>query len=352
MKHLQQLNLIPEGETSLFTPKQRNPLHRKARGNQNPEYVSQPFQQFSFGVGTPETRAFGDDKRSTGPVNLEASDAPSTEADNTTKGYPKLSPRFLSDGVVPEPCKLPREGAMENILQRPLPELPTTRPRQASTASLRSNCPSLTPSLMQYVDGDEFDKEEIELDTAQPVLIPSESMQALELEHGNESKLSNVSLSDYADSHYSPEASPSPERPSPESYLPTTGSVLERHFDEFEIPLAQSSPARGRAKMHTLFEEGPQSEDENDSQTDTLYPTEAEWLRHSPSPLRRKSGCVERLWSPRPDQRASDSSSNTSIHREFALSPKKTGNAANNGAAGDAGIQANGVRDPPAGNWI
>lgn len=201
---------------------------------------------------------------------------------------------------------------------------------------------------MQYVDGDEFDREEIELVTAQPVLIPSESMQALELEHGNDSKLSNLSQSDYAASLDSTEASPSPERPSPESYLPTTGSVLERHLTEFESPVAQSSPARGRVKMRTLVEERAQSEDENDSHADTMDLTEAEWLRHSPSPLRRKSGCVERLWSPRPDKRESGPSSDESVHKEHAPSR----NALSDTTTMANVVHTNGIRDPPIGNWI
>lgn len=291
---------------------------------------------------------FGDGIVSIRSANLEHSETPNMEGDKGFRGHPKLSPLTPSNGAIPEPCKFPREGIVGNILHRPLPDLPVTRSRQNSTASLRSNCPSLTPSLMQYVDGDEFDREEIELVTAQPVLIPSESMQALELEHGNDSKLSNLSQSDYAASLDSTEASPSPERPSPESYLPTTGSVLERHLTEFESPVAQSSPARGRVKMRTLVEERAQSEDENDSHADTMDLTEAEWLRHSPSPLRRKSGCVERLWSPRPDKRESGSSSDESVHKEHAPSR----NALSDTTTTANVVHTNGIRDPPIGNWI
>ncbi len=284
---------------------------------------------------------------SSGLGDTEPLELPGRKEENGLKNPPKL-PLIPPDDPVPEPCKAQREGVANDILQRPLPELPMTRSRQSSTSSLRSNCPSLTPSLIQYVDSGEFDKEEVRLDIAHPVLIPSESMQALELGNGNDSKTSWNSVSDYGTSPDSTGASHSPERPSPEAYLPTTGSVLERHLTELESPIGQSSPSRSRHKIRALVPDNNQCGDEAKARVNPLELTEAEWLRHSPSPLRH----AKRLWSPRPGKRASDSSSDGSIRREHVLFPTIVTESAPENTSGDKVVHANEIRDPPMGNWI
>ncbi|RYP50636.1 hypothetical protein DL769_010924 [Monosporascus sp. CRB-8-3] len=313
MKHLQLLSLVPEGETSIYSSKERSPPVEIPSPSRYSEYISPSFQQFAFGVESLGTGVFGNDLKLSNLATSEASDLQGTEGDYVLKSPPQLSPLAPSNGPIPEPCKLPREGITNDILQRPLPEIPTGCSRQSSMSSLRSNCPSLTPSLMQYVESDDFQKEDIRLSTAEPaVLIPSGSMQTLELEDSNDSRGSGDSLSDYAASPDYTVASRSPEHPSPEGYLPTTGSVLEDHIDEFESPIAQSSPARGRLRIPSFGPEGTLVEGEDHPRISTLKLTEAEWLRHSPSPLRRKSGRIERLWSPTPEKRASGFSSEDS----------------------------------------
>ncbi|RYO93619.1 hypothetical protein DL766_010542 [Monosporascus sp. MC13-8B] len=356
MKHLQLLSLVPEGETSIYSSKECSPPANLPLPSRHTEYISPPFQQFAFGVESLEAGVFRNDLKSVNLTTSETSDLQGVEGDYVLQSPPKLSPVAPSNGPIPEPCKFPRAGITSDVLQRPLPEIPTGRSRQSSTSSLRSNCPSLTPSLMQYVESDSFQKEDIRLSTAEPaVLIPSGSMQTLELENANDSRGSGDSLSDY-DYTASPDctvASRSPRLPSPEGYLSTTGSILEDHLDNFESPIAQSSPARRRLMMLTSGAECTLVESDDHPHTSTLKLTEAEWLRHSPSPLRRKSGRVERLWSPTPEKRASGSSSeNSMFNNVHDHNPKAACDAAYGLASGDGAILASEIRVPPSVNTV
>ncbi|RYP62953.1 hypothetical protein DL770_009494 [Monosporascus sp. CRB-9-2] len=351
MKHLQLLSLVPEGETSIYSSKERSPPAKLPSPSHFSEYISRSFQQFAFGGESLETGVFGNELKLVNLATSEASDLQGMEGDYALKSPPKLSPLAPSNRPIPEPCKLPRAGITDDILQRPLPEIPTGRSRQSSTSS---NCPSLTPSLMQYVESADFQKEDIRLSTAEPaVLIPSGSTQTLELETGNDSRGSGDFLSDYAASPDCIVASRSPELPSPDGYLPTTSSVLEDHLDEFESPIAQSSPARGRLKMPSFGPESMLVEGEDGPRISTLKLTEAEWLMHSPSPLRRKSGRIERLWSPTPEKRASGSSSEDSMfssdhdHNAKAVCDAAYGLASRNDA-----IFASEIRGPPSLNTV
>ncbi|RYP47077.1 hypothetical protein DL768_006804 [Monosporascus sp. mg162] len=349
------LSLVPEGETSIYSSKERSPPPVKPPSpSRYSEYISPSFQRYSFGGESLETGVFGNDLKLVNLATSEASDLQGMDGNHVRKSPPKLSPLAPSNRPIPEPCKFSREGITNDILQRPLPEIPTGCSRQSSTSSLRSNCPSLTPSLMQYVESADFQKEDIRLSTAEPaVLIPSGSMQTLELENGDDSRGSGDSLSDYA---YSPDctvASRSPELPSPNGYLPTTGSVLEDDLDEFESPIAQSSPARGTLRMPSFGPESALVEDEDHPRISTLMVTEAEWLRHSPSPLRRKSGRIERLWSPTPEKRASGySSEDSTFSSNHDHNPKVVCDAAYGLASRDDAILASEIRGPPSLNTV
>ncbi|RYP73333.1 hypothetical protein DL771_003762 [Monosporascus sp. 5C6A] len=287
MKHLQLLSLVPEGETSIYSSKERSPPVELPSPSRYSQYISPPFQQFAFGVESLETGVCGNDLKLVNLATSEASD-------------------------------------LQDQSQSP------------------------------YVESDDFQKEDIRLSTAEPaVLIPSGSMQTLELENSDDSSGSGDSLSDYAASPDCTVASRSPVLPSPDGYLPTTGSVLEDHLDDFESPVAQSSPARVGLRMPGLGPEITLVESEDDPRISTLKLTEAEWLRHSPSPLRRKTGRVERLWSPTPEKRASGSSSDDSMfssdhdHNAKAVCDAAYGLASRNDAT-----PASEIRGPPSLNTV
>ena len=306
-------------------PKRRHPFPRKPTGNQHSEEISPSLRHFAFGVE---------------PLRI-----------GTSKDHNQgsLAPDSLAD---PQPSN---NSVTNEILQRPLPDLPVTRSRQSSTSSVRSNCPSLTPSLMQYVDSGDFDKEEVQLDTAQPLAISHASMQvqAQELEIGNDSKGSLFSISDYESSLDSATASRSDDCLSLDDYLPATGSVLERHLDEPDSPIARSSPTRIKAKIQVFAQEAAPSDDEEDHAEAGLPElTEAEWLTHVPSPLRRKTGQVQRLQSPQPDKRTSDSSSNYSVHSDNTLKVESDGDVAPWAAPKPSADLTKGTISPPKGNWI
>ncbi|KAI1497137.1 hypothetical protein F5X99DRAFT_31939 [Biscogniauxia marginata] len=305
MKHLEQLNLIPQRE---FAPPTASMIPRGVPTTYSPEALnvgnpspSVDRRQFAFGIESLDTDVFDEDMKNTSLAMSEPSEAPKLE-ECFLGSPPEFSASSSARTLAAEHRNPPREGITAEALQRPLPELPRAQSRRSSVSSLRSNCPSLTPSLRQYVESDDFENEDIRLSTAQPLLIPSESMQALELGSGNNHEGEDASLSDYATSPSSTEASQSPQLPSPEGYIPTTGSVLERHLNQFDSPIAQSSPPRGAIKMELTRSEAALVEDE--IQSTTLKLTESEWLRYSPSPLRRRSKRAQRLWSLRSERSA------------------------------------------------
>ncbi|KAI1319193.1 hypothetical protein F5Y16DRAFT_414319 [Xylariaceae sp. FL0255] len=202
--------------------------------------------------------------------------------------------------------------------QRPLPNVPTPHLRPASAASLRSNCPSLTPSLRHYVESDDFENEDIRLSTAQPLLIPSESMQALKLDAANADE---QSASDYASSPSSTtETFQSPPGLPSGGYIPTTGSVLERQLRQYDSPGAIASPLQDRGKHLSSNMTGLSDQEDN------LRFTEEEWLRHSPSPPKWAVGpidgpCSQDPRSPERTRTKSPSNDGPDINREMNHCP-------------------------------
>ncbi|KAI0598121.1 hypothetical protein F4775DRAFT_556583 [Biscogniauxia sp. FL1348] len=299
MKYLEQLNLIPQREfaspTAVMIPHDTPATYSPEAPDIGNSSSPTGTRQFTFGVESLDTNVFDRDIKTVSVALSEPSETPKLE-DYFLKSPPEFSALSSSRTLTVEPRNQSREGIAAGALQRPLPELPKAKSRRSSVSSLRSNCPSLTPSLMQYVESDDFEKEDIRLSTAQPLLIPSESMQALELSNGGNNE--GDSLSDYATSPSSTEASQSPKLPSPGGYIATTGSVLERHLNQFDSPTSRSSPRRGALKGSLSASEATLIEDEG--QPNTLKLTEAEWLRHSPSPLRRQNKRAPSVWGLQP----------------------------------------------------
>ncbi|KAI2602417.1 hypothetical protein GGR54DRAFT_645042 [Hypoxylon sp. NC1633] len=309
MEYLEQLNTIPHCESRLrlvATSPGGTPVPGPRLGLAHAASYP-PTCQFAFGVESLDRRLFDGQIQN---ASVAISERPETLRPDEyhLKSPPNVSVAPVTNVTREGMKRAQRTAVAAEIMQRPLPELPKIHSRQGSRESAKSTCPSLTPSLRQYVESEEFESEEIRLSTAQPLLIPSESMQALELSelstHGQEDN----SFSDYAASPTSSATSQSPALPPPEGYVPTTGSALERQLDQFDSAIAQSSPKNEVELPSSKSEEILNDDRYFASAAGTLRLSEAEWLGRSPSPLRRRDTLTKRLWSPRPGKRPGRSS--------------------------------------------
>ncbi|KAI0433391.1 hypothetical protein F5Y09DRAFT_85204 [Xylaria sp. FL1042] len=296
MTYLKQLNLVPQSWLDM-SPASKSVFDLQ-RGQSGETMSSGPTtpspRRFTFSATRPRSPDFCDDVDT-----IDKGEADRTQANGREeyilKPPPRLSPSS-SRGTVPQVITGATEIELSGeIQQRPLPDIPTVQPRPASASSL---CPSLTPSLRQYVESEDFENEDIRLSTAQPMLITSESMQALELV--NAGVEDGMSFSDYASSPTSTEASHSPELPSPADYIPTTGSVLERHLIQYDSVTVKSSPPETQ-EVPSPGVDSAFNNNQIEPRVRVLSLTEAEWLRHTPSPLPPKDKQAERLWSPNPE---------------------------------------------------
>ncbi|OTA52064.1 hypothetical protein K449DRAFT_379764 [Hypoxylon sp. EC38] len=349
IESLEHLNLISQHETR-HRPTSKNIINVQASySKEDPVHASSSplsTSQFNSPNGPLDTGIFDNDIETIGMAVPEPSEV------STPEGYylrspPRLSPAHPSGTAIEDDGEAQKCGTMTDILQRPLPELPQTISRLGSRESIRSSCPSLTPSLKQYVDSGEFENEEVRLSIAHPVLL-SVSMQAVKLNDVNEHDQGDNSFSNYTDSSDSTEASPSPALPSPEGYLPTTGSVLERQLNQFDSPIAQSPP-KAKAKFQLSQPGGSLVDDENAPEPGPLRLTEAEWLRQTPSPLRRKGNLIKRLWSPRPEKRPGHSSM---IELSTNEGDTTDSESFRNEIADQNGGTGNSTNEDPSGNWI
>lgn len=299
MKYLRQLNLVPQPGLDV-SPASKSSLHvqrEDSTADSGPEYSSPLVRRFTFDAATLESQVFD--------RGISTTDWDETEhAETCVQGEyflrsPPEFPSSSSRSTVPTASSKAHDTDVPGtVQQRPLPDIPNAQPRPASASSLRSNCPSLTPSLRQYVESEDFENEEIRLSIAQPMMISSESMQTLELvDTGAEE---GTSFSDYASSPNSTQASDSPKLPSPAGYIPTTGSVLERHLTQYDSPTARSSSPQTQ-KAPSCGSCGPWNNDQIESRASVLMLTEAEWLRQTPSPLQQKDKQADRMWSTRPE---------------------------------------------------
>ncbi|KAI1391293.1 uncharacterized protein F4822DRAFT_427145 [Hypoxylon trugodes] len=342
VEYLELLNLIPQDGTRI------RPIITNLSKTPTPDFQGCPVSAIS----SLDTGIFDNNIEDTCVAISEPSEFPKLEECRLESPFPLLSDHPV--GITQDFKPARRTGTMADILQRPLPELPKEPSKQASKESLRSACPSLTPSLKRYVKSEEFENEDIRLSMAQPILIPSESMQALELSDTDIHDQEDSSSSDYAVSPISTDASHSPVLPSPEDYDPTTGSVLERHLDQLDSPpIAQSSPkAKARLLASSKSARMP-TEGGYSSQASNLRVTESEWLRRSPSPLRRKGRLIKRLWSPRPEKYPGHTSMvEFPIHqgstRSCQTSEKNEPREVREGVRNSAGQ----IEVAPVGNWI
>jgi hypothetical protein len=149
--------------------------------------------------------------------------------------------------------------------------------------SSESQAPSITPSLLPYVEDDSYHNEEVEYGVATTV----------ELSCGSESEPKSVgrplpriptqsSMSDYDASPPSSGRSGSPLRCSQQEYLITTGSLLERQLALFSSSQSQKANCKGDDDLSLDGIVTPWNG--NLHQIGMLNMTESEWLKSSPSP--------------------------------------------------------------------
>ncbi|KAI1759715.1 hypothetical protein GGR53DRAFT_128147 [Hypoxylon sp. FL1150] len=308
-KYLEQLNIIPQQE---IAPR---PLPAVPDGTgasslqEDPALSVTPTftHQFTFNAKSLDIKVFDNNAKTMSVAMSEPSGTPKVE-DYFLKSPPQLSPPRASGVSSDAPKQTQKHEVMAEFLQRPLPEVPKTRSRAASGVSVRSACPSLTPSLKQYVENEEFEKEEIQLCTAQSaVFVPSESTQALDVSDLNSRDREDNSCSDYEVSSISSKASQSPGLPSPGGYVSTTGSALEHDLGQWDSPITQSSP-KSKTRVTTTSSEADLIDHTSRLSIGTLKITESEWLRRTPSPRKRRGSLLTRLWSPHLKTRSGRSS--------------------------------------------
>lgn len=331
MKYLRQLNLVPQAGIDLSPALggSLNGRQEQSRGVLRSEPIPRLSRRPSFNAGPIDSRVFDGDIGAT-----EMGEAADADVDTREVYFlnspPERLPSSARGAVADDRYEASKRSFIE-VQQRPLPDIPSSSLRRPTSASsLRSNCPSLTPSLRHYVESDDFENEEIKVSIAQPMLISSESTQTLEvIDTGSEERMS---FSDYASSPSSTEASHSPKLPSPTSYISTTGSILERHLAQYDSLATMSSPAKVE-NIPSPTVDGPISDDRTESRTGVLDLTESEWLRHTPSPLDGRGKQADNPLSPRPE---------SCMEGAVGTIDEITG----------AKSQVDGVAHAPVGNWI
>ncbi|KAI1112593.1 hypothetical protein F5Y14DRAFT_463215 [Nemania sp. NC0429] len=336
MKYLRQLNLVPQPGLDT-SPASKLDIQRESSTTDlglEPPLV----RRFTFDAATLVPRIYDPNVSTTERDEAEHAEARPQE-EYFLRSPPEFSSSSSKGAVSTAPGRVYDRDVSGAVQQRPLPDIPYAQIRPASASSLRSNCPSLTPSLRQYVESEDFENEDIRLSTAQPMLISSESMQSLELvDTGAEE---GMSFSDYASSPNSTQASDSPKLPSPAGYIPTTGSVLERHLTQYDSPTAKSSSPPTR-RVSSYGSDDASNSDEIESRTSVLTLTEAEWLRQTPSPLQQKDKGEDRLWSPHPESCSEEVIGDSDDGVPHA--------ALRNRIAQQSHVDV--VNQAPAGNWI
>ncbi|KAK9782306.1 hypothetical protein AB5N19_04566 [Seiridium cardinale] len=298
MKYLVQLNLIPQTESRLELPRSdsgfsiERELPAKDSTTSEPD---SPITPRAFEIESSDTaiRKDSNNRKHTLDGIIE---------DHTIGKYSPRSPLELAPAAataeqVEHPGKAFRNSFSQTIIDRPLPDLPKPRSRHASESSVHSACPSLTPSLVNYVDDGNFGDDEIRIGTAHTVLCSTPSM--IELPYRRSDIEEGDSISDYEHSPPSSVVSSSQDLPSPERYMSRAGSVLEQDSSQCTgTAVMQPSPQRLNHRL-------PVSVSENGIFGDTALPSspmsltlsESEWMRRTPSPVQRKP--LSRLWSPR-----------------------------------------------------
>ncbi|ETS77185.1 hypothetical protein PFICI_11059 [Pestalotiopsis fici W106-1] len=287
MKYMLQLNLIPQSESRFLLPTIDSDC---STGSESP--ISESGQP--AGIASTTTDFVFESETYTNSV-VCGPEGSSLNENTIDGGRPELLDVVSTVDDGRQSIKTPEDPVEEDIYNRPLPDPPKPRSRHASQSSVHSTCPSLTPSVANYVDNGNLLDEDIRVGTARTVLSSIPSMVELpqrkpEMGEGN-------SFSDYERSSPSSVASSSSQAlPPPERYLSTTDSVLEHQIAQFTSPLVLHSSRQMRPRVPVSASESTLFGELAVSPLASTNLSESEWMGRSPSPVHRRSS--SRLWSP------------------------------------------------------
>ncbi|OLN97282.1 hypothetical protein CCHL11_01213 [Colletotrichum chlorophyti] len=190
----------------------------------------------------------------------------------------ELAPPPPTHSNVPQPSKLSRDIRMASDTLRPLPVLPNSQPslRRFSLESLRA--PSVTSSLLPYVD-ESSSADEFELGVARQIMLPSLSQ---ELDGGSMAARSPPTqpLAESSSSEYGITSLPTDK--------PNTFRSSRSEEDTVMTRGKYAPRGCGFSKSHinsTTQEMALVTENFGNTSI-----SEGEWLKRSQSPLRRKEG--------------------------------------------------------------
>ncbi|KXH30317.1 hypothetical protein CSAL01_00515 [Colletotrichum salicis] len=299
-ENLKALNLVSEAhyEELMASNAQSGQLpNRPKTPNHNETEGYTRTRPKPFGLESLDGLVFEDNNTSRDKIRGRQNSA--AERDFYLETPPKLAPPALNLTRMPQPSKLAREIRKVSDTLRPLPLLPDFEPLINRKSLESTRAPSVTPSLLPYIDessgGDEF-----ELGVARRVILPSLSQELPEM-----------------DPH---RPLPSPPRGLPASSSdydmtpPSTGGleVLNRVGRQQYIAATHAKSLRLRgSSISSLGFSGNSRRDHRAvgsdpgitstvDNFDNMSLSEGEWLKRSPSPLRRRHGRLNlNIWKAR-----------------------------------------------------
>ncbi|KAI3543950.1 hypothetical protein CSPX01_05965 [Colletotrichum filicis] len=250
-----------------------------------------------FGLESLDGLVFEDSNKGRNKIR-ERQNSPA-ERDFYLETPPKLAPPALKTTRMPQPSKLAREIRKVSDPLRPLPMLPDFEPSISRQSLESTRAPSVTPSLLPYID-ESSGCDEIELGVARQVTLPSLSQEL-------------------------PKIHPRRPLPSPPLGLPASSSdydmsppstggleVFNRVGRQDYIAAARASAMRLRGSSISSLSfsdysiRDPRRLGSNPGMAstvdnfDNVSVSEGEWLKRSPSPLRRRHGRLNlNKWSDR-----------------------------------------------------
>jgi hypothetical protein len=282
------LNLIPpEGSLSGTEIGSRTTKPRPVESGQPIWDKASEGVVFASGLESLDGSIF-EDSRSTDDHQNQNQAKSNRESNYFLRSPPQLFPVSTQDQRIPQPCKATRDNELGSLSQRPLPVLPDNEARSRRLSS-DSHAPSITASLLQYIEEDSFSNDDIEVGVAnlaqvksgiENVTLTSRPISPKSPQGDTSSNYERSSSSDFT----------SPEKLPRHHYLATSGSILEN-----ELALFSPSPEHDKlaCTMKTLESScrvtKPGSSRRQVS-TGVMGLTESEWMKGNHSPLSPSTG--------------------------------------------------------------